>query len=100
MAPAVRTAPFSPKSVNAFFGDDRNHHQPRHRIGPPPAKQRIQKQPAQQDRRQVRAEVGLPGIGPTSDSGSDPAFGSRQHRHHDHGDCGDDDAGDAPLREA
>jgi hypothetical protein len=29
-------------SIHALFPNDRNHHQRRHRIGPPPAQQRIQ----------------------------------------------------------
>ncbi len=40
VAPGVVATRLAPYSVDAFFGDDRNHHQPRHRIGPPPAKQR------------------------------------------------------------
>ena len=49
-----------------------------------------------------RAEIGLPRIGlhgPAPDPGSNPAFATRQQRHDHHRDGGDDDAGDAPLRD-
>ena len=58
--PAIIATRLAPESVHAFLPNDRNHHQPRNRIGPPPAQQRIQEQAAQENRRQVRAEIGLP----------------------------------------
>ena len=37
-------------------------------------------------------------MAPTPDPGSNPAFRSRQQRHHDHGGSGDDDSWDASFR--
>ena|ERR1035438_3459229 len=50
VAPAVIATRLAPDSVDTFLGDDRNHHQPGNRIGPPPAKHGVEKQAAQQDR--------------------------------------------------
>src|SRR5579862_6814370 len=48
-AATLRTA-LPPDRVHAFLSDDRNHHQTRHMISPPPAKYRVQKQPTQENR--------------------------------------------------
>jgi hypothetical protein len=40
VAPAVIATSLAPDSVDAFLGNDRNHYQPRHRIGPIPAEKR------------------------------------------------------------
>jgi hypothetical protein len=60
---AVIATCLAPDSVDAFLGNNRHHHQPRHRISPPPAQPRIQRQADEQDRRQVGAKIGLFGIG-------------------------------------
>ena len=73
-ASTATTSP-RPNSIHAFFGNDRNHHQPGDGISPPPAQNGIQKKTAQQDCREVRTEVRLPRIGvhgSTLDSPSNP----------------------------
>ncbi len=101
MAPTSTTTRLAQESVHAFLSDNRNHHQPRHRISPPPAQYRIQEQAAQENCRQIGAKSGLPGIGahgPATNSGSNPALRSRQQRHGSHGHSSHDDASDARFR--
>src|SRR6266481_2947145 len=52
-----------PESIKALFRNDRNHHQGRNWIGPPPPQSSIQKQAAQQDCREVCTKIRLPRIG-------------------------------------
>ena len=89
------------QAIYAFFGDDGHHRQPRNGIGPPPAQNSIQHQPAQKDGRQVCTEIRLSGVGvhgTANDSGSDSALRFRQYRHHHDGGSGDQYSGNAPFR--
>ena len=70
-------------------------------ISPPPAQRHIQQQADEQDRRQVRAEVGLLRIGvhgSASNSGSNPTFRPCEQRHDDHRSGSYDDSRQAPFR--
>jgi len=100
MARVIATS-FAPQSLDAFFSDDRSHHQRRDRIGPPPAEQRIREQAAEQDRREVDAEISLPRVRlhrPAPDSCCDPPLGAGKERHHHQRYGGENDAGKAAFR--
>src|SRR5260370_16752156 len=69
---------------DSLFGNDWNHHQTCHRIGPPQPEERVEEQTAEQDSGQIRAEVGLPcvcGHRIATQSDPDALFASLDHTH-------------------
>jgi len=47
------------KSLYPFFRNDRHHDESRHRIGPPPADQRIKQETRKQDGREISTKLSL-----------------------------------------
>ncbi len=79
-------AGFTSENVNAFFGNDRYHYQSGDGIGPPPTEDRIENEAGKKNRREIRAKIGLPGVGlqrVAMDIRRDPPFCSREQRHYD-----------------
>src|SRR5437899_5436604 len=58
-----RTARLSTQGFDALLGDQRNHGEAGERIGPPPSEPRIERQPDEQDRREVCADRRLTRFG-------------------------------------
>jgi len=77
---------FFPEALESFVGDDGDHDEGRHRIGPPPSQRRVEEQPAQEEGGKVRAEHGLLGIGgqsATAQLGGHAALGAGEQGHDD-----------------
>lgn len=92
---------FALDAVNSLFGDDGNHDQAGHGIGPPKAEYGIQQQSAEQDGRQIRAEVGLLGVsvhGGAAEGTSHFSLGAGKQGHSEQRGAGERDSCDAALR--
>jgi hypothetical protein len=91
---------FTFNAFDSLVRNKRNHNQSGDGIGPPEAEESIQSQAAEQDCRQVSAEVCLFGVGvhgPTAQVGGDLVLGAGEERHHDKGSASEDNARDAVL---
>lgn len=74
------------QGFNPFLGNNRHHNKGSHRISPPPAEERIEEEPGQQNRREISTQLRLLGIGlhgPAVQLHGDVSFRPYQKRHDD-----------------
>src|SRR6266850_5527975 len=89
-----RAARLSTEGFDAFLGDQWNHGEAGERIGPPPSEPRIERQPNEQDRREVCTDRRLTRFGlerAAVELCGDTSLETDQDRHDDERPRGDDD---------
>src|SRR5437016_157717 len=89
------------QGLHPFAPDQRRHDDRGERIGPPPSERRVEPEADEQDRREPRADLGLPALRrerAAREGSRDAALEVDERGHDDERQPGDDEAGDADVR--